>query len=287
MQLISNSQIEVRISTKGAEIQSIKKNTKEYIWQADPAVWPRKAPILFPIVGRVLQNSYQVNGNKYTLGQHGFARDREFQLIDQSNYKTSYLLTSDEKSGDVYPFKFELKVEYELQGSTILINQSVKNTDSSTIYFGLGNHPGFNCPLNEHEKYEDYYLEFEFPETISTFKLQDGYLSDKKEQIMDGSNVLSLSYSLFKDDALIFDLKDLKSRSIALKNKHHEHGVRVEFSEFSWLGIWSKPGPFVCIEPWAGVTDRFDHNGDFTKKTAINVLSPGEVKTWRWSMEIL
>jgi galactose mutarotase-like enzyme len=284
---LKNSNLIVNINTKGAELQNLIKNGVEFLWQANSTFWPRKAPILFPIVGRVIDNQYEVNGSSFSLPQHGFARDQEFRLVKSIENEASFLLVSDETSKKVYPFEFELELSYRLEGSSVQISQRVANPGKETMFYALGNHPGFRCPLFENETYEDYYLEFEYPEVLSTYRLQNGYLSDRKETVLNGSNIIKLHYGLFKEDALIFNLTECKSRFIVLRNARNKHGVKVDFRDFSWLGIWSKPGPFVCIEPWAGVTDRFDHNKDFTKKTAIETLKPGEERIYRWNIEIV
>ncbi|MCU0428799.1 MAG: aldose 1-epimerase family protein [Cytophagaceae bacterium] len=286
MAKISNGVLEVEVSSKGAELQSIRKNGVEYLWQADPSFWPRKAPILFPIVGRVIENKYTVHGNQYELGQHGFARDMDFELIGHSASRVEYVLNASETSKKRYPFDFELKQGFSLEKNIIQIFQSVKNPSAETMYYSLGNHPGFRCPLSEGHFYEDYFLEFEYPEILNTYRLKDGYLSDRKVSILNGGNVLPLQHSLFKEDALIFQRTEMRSSWIALRNKHDGNGLRVRFDEFPWLGIWSKPGPFVCIEPWDGVTDRHDHSGDFTRKNAICQLKPGEQKSYSWEIEL-
>ncbi len=275
MLTIENQFLKVTINLKGAELSSIinKENGKEYLWQADPSHWPRHSPILFPIVGRLRNDEFFYNGMNYSLSQHGVARDLDFSVVEQKENSALFELRSNPEIRIAYPFKFLLQVGYELKENTININYQVTNKDHSKMYFSIGAHPGFNCPLNEDEKRSDYSLVFEKKETLSTQQLKEGIRADQFTPVLDDSNVILIEDNLFDNDALIF--RDVQSESITLQNGD-EKLVSVNFKGFPYLGIWSKSSdsPFICIEPWYGVADHEKHNHKLEEKEGILSLDP-------------
>ncbi len=264
-----NDYIEVEIQKFGAELISLKQmcDDTEYIWNADSNYWKRHAPVLFPIVGRVVNDQFRVNDKTYHLGQHGFARDMEFKVIDQSSSHVTLNLKWDDETLKVYPFKFDFKITYAIEKSKISIEYNVKNMDQHPIYFSVGAHPGFNCPIKENESYDDYYFEFEKSEEASISLLTpDGLLKRDKVAYLNNEKFIEISASLFKDGALVFE--HLKSKRISLKSRKSDYCVHVDFEGFPFLGLWSKAegAPFVCIEPWIGHADYADFQDDFSKK---------------------
>jgi galactose mutarotase-like enzyme len=161
------------------------------------------------------------------------------------------------------------------------------NLDDKTIYFHLGGHPGFKCPINEGENYSDYYLEFEHEENAATTLLSaNGLISDDTKQILNNTNILPFTPNLFDNDALIF--KDLKSRKVSLKSHKSNQILTVKFPDFNYLGIWAKPNaPFVCIEPWLGIADHENTDGDFLKKDKLISLVESEVFEAEYIVEIV
>lgn len=161
---IKNQFLNVKINSRGAELASVKSvnSDTEFLWQADPEVWNRHAPILFPIVGRLKNDTYQYQGKSYQLSQHGFARDKEFKLLSQENDAISLVLRDDEASLKEYPFHFELVITYRLLNNLLIEDLSVKNPSNEEMYFSIGCHPGFNIPVNDQLKKNNYYLQM-FP----------------------------------------------------------------------------------------------------------------------------
>lgn len=266
---LKNEHITAKILKHGAELKSLKRigDETEYMWSADPSYWNRHSPVLFPIVGRVVNNEYTVDGQTYHLDRHGFARDMDFEVIKQSEAQVSLLLKWDEKTLKVYPYKFEFIITYTLKDNQISIEYRVNNVDDKTIYFSVGGHPGFNCPLQAGESYEDYYFEFEKNETAKIMLTSgNGLYSREKKLYLNNEKIIKLTECLFKDDALVFE--GLKSKSITLKSKKSDYSVRVDFEGFPLLGLWALPtqSPFVCIEPWVGHADFSDFAGDFSAK---------------------
>jgi len=275
---LDNKKIKIEVDSQGAQLQKLvlKKDDKNYLWHGDSKYWGRRAPILFPIVGRLKEDKYIYNDQEYKMTQHGFARDKEFELVEQSKNHLSYLLKQSRDTLEKYPFKFRLQIKYSIQGNSLDISYRVINQDQKDIYFSVGAHPAFYWPQNEDEKKEDYYLEFEKKEKAARYLLEDGLLNQQQELILDNQKILELTPDIFKDDALVF--KDLKSEKISLKSRKSEVEVKVEFEDFPYLGIWSQSAeaPFICIEPWQGIADSIDSRGIIEEKEGIIQLTPGE-----------
>lgn len=285
---LSNDKLKASFHTKGAELCSLKEHTGlEYIWQADPAIWGRHAPILFPIVGKVNNNTYRVDGKEYQLSQHGFARDREFEIIQLENDLVIFQLQADAQSLAVYPYQFELQIQYQLLDKTLQVSYLVKNKDQKAIYFSIGAHPGFTCPLRAGEQRTDYSLLFSKAETSERHLLENGVFNGKTSGVFQNENEnVPLTSTIFDEDALVF--KDLKSEAISIADAQGNQKVTVHFEGFPYMGIWSKSqtSPFVCIEPWCGIADSIDFKGDLSEKEGIEQLAVGETFKVSYSVEV-
>jgi len=275
---IRNNILEIQVNDKGAELSSIKKvgDNCEYLWQGDPAFWARKAPVLFPIVGKLMNNKYAVGKKEYIMTQHGFARDMDFALVDQTADSLSYKLENSLELLKKYPFSFNLIITYRIKANELAMSYEVSNTDVTRMWFSIGMHPGFNCPLLAGEKMEDYFILFEKKETLNRTILENGLLTDE-EPFLDNQNTLPLSQKLFERDVLI--LKGLKSQYVVLKNNKNKKQVKVDLKGFPYLGIWSKPSgaPFVCIEPWFGIASSKTSKPALKDKEGIISFLPGDV----------
>ena len=276
---LENENIRVVASSNGGELHSIKKinDEPEYLWNGDERYWKYHAPVLFPIVGKVNGGKYKIDGIEYELPQHGLARTREFKLIEKSESRIVFELQYDEETLKVYPFKFVLRIGYTLMEYGVETSYEVINKDNKDIYFSIGGHPAYMCPINQGESFEDYYFEFDKVEKSSKILLNsNGLFTKNKELFMENSKELPLSIEIFKDDAIVFN--DLKSNKISLKSRKSDKSVTMDFSGFPYLGLWTKPtgAPFVCIEPWFGHADYEDFNGDFKDKEGINKLAVGK-----------
>jgi len=287
---ISNNQLKVEILKKGAEICSIKsqKTGKEYIWEANPDIWSRHAPVLFPIVGALKNNQCIIDGAHYTIPKHGFIRDNDSaKLKNITKDKLNFQFDYSEKTLKIFPYKFRLNICFQLKENKLIISHIVENIDSKTMLFALGAHPGFKCPFNTGEKYDDYYLEFECKENAATsFLSKEGLITKDTKQVLNDTDKLPLSTDMFNNDALMF--KDLKSRKVSLKSHKSEEAITIEYNDFPYLGLWAKPNsPYICIEPWIGINDYENSNGDFSKKDGIIHLPAGEIFEAQYSIEIL
>lgn len=285
---IKNKFIKAKIKSFGAELNSLQKidDNLEYIWQGDSKYWARHSPILFPIVGRLKNDSYFYKNQKFNMSQHGFARDKEFEIINQSDDFIEFRLCSDEKSLEIYPFLFELVLGYKLEKNSLIITYKVVNKSNDEMFFSIGAHPAFNWVLNENEQKEDYFLEFENIKSAKRYFLNDLGLVYDSLDLNITDNKLLLNEKLFKDDALVFN--DTNIKNVTLKSIKNENFIKVNFQDFPYLGIWSKPSgaPFLCIEPWCGVADDIKTNQNFEEKNGILNLKKDEVFKASYSIEI-
>jgi len=278
MTTLSNDVMTVVTKAGGAELTSIVAYGREYLWQADPAVWARHAPVLFPIVGRLAGDRHTHRGQSYTLGQHGFARDREFTLVHGSERAVTYELVADSQTRTHYPFDFALTVAYLVDDDGLAVTYGVANTGDEPMPFSIGAHPAFRCPLDPGEAFEDYELAFDRPVTTTRQWLVDG-LRTRTTPFLDDAATLPLSAALFADDALVMD--NVRARTVMLQHKERGHGVALTTAEpWSYYGVWSKPDAagkhhFVCLEPWQGVTSKVGEAGELDLKEGIIALPIG------------
>jgi galactose mutarotase-like enzyme len=286
---ISNGIIEASFLAKGAELKSLLtlQCEKEWIWEADPAFWGKTSPILFPIVGGLKDDTYQFNGQNFQLPRHGFARDMEFEVRKHQRDQVVFGLASSKKTRRVYPFDFDLEIEYRLEGNAFLVQYRVKNiSEQNQLWFSLGAHPAFSIEVNEMKSFSDYMLNFEEDNELHPHPLHDNLLKRKRNNIALQNHGLPLTYSLFENDALV--LTDLESQQIILSNSKDNEKLIFSFSNFPYFGIWSaKNANFVCLEPWAGIADFEDHNGELTEKAGINSLLPNDEWKAEWKVELL
>ena len=292
MYRIENQELAVEISPLGAELQSIydKRMEKEVLWQGDKKYLGRRAPILFPNVGRHNRDFYLWKGKRFDTKQHGFARDMEFICVTEMDHKLEFSLTDTEKTREYFPFAFELRIGYTLTGSTLKITWEVKNQDQEIMYFTIGGHPAFRVPVLENTVQTDYKLLFEKPEGLEYKLICPG------EGTADPSRTYTLSLEklgeyygcdigahMFDQDALIFD--EGQVQWAALGYPDGKPYVSLECRGFTNFGIWSVPGaPFVCLEPWMGRCDDYGFSGEISQKPGILKLDPSD--TFQKSYEI-
>ena len=285
---IKNEHIKVKIKSFGAELNSLQKIDEdlEYIWQGDSKYWNRHSPILFPIVGRLKNDSYTYQNQKYNMTQHGFARDKEFEVVKNEADFMEFRLKSDEKTLEIYPFSFELYLSYKLEKSKLIVSYKVINKSDDKMLFSIGAHPAFNWTLKEDEKKEDYFIEFEDLKQTKRYFLNDLGLLYKKEDLKIIDNKIPLNEKLFKNDALVFN--DVNIKIITLKNSNNENFVKLNFKNFPYLGIWSKPSgsPFICIEPWFGIADDENSIQNFEEKKGLISLQKNEIFSCFYSIEV-
>lgn len=276
-QLISKA-LKIKVNHLGAEISSIKNNAgTEFIWQANKQVWPRHTPVLFPIVGKLKDNSYSFEKNTYALSQHGFARDKTFELTASDKTSCTFELKADEETKSVYPFDFIFQIRHVLEGNKLTTSYTVNNPVAEPLFFSIGGHPGFNCPLLPKEKMESYYLEFERSEYTLT-ELSNGLRTDATRKLEMFENKLFLSEQLFENEALVFENGQINR--VSLVGSKSKHKIILACENWPSFGIWSKPGSgfkqqFICLEPWYGIADKENSTGRLTEKDGILQLAAG------------
>ena len=277
---IETNNFSLAVKEMGAELNSFKskKTGIEYIWCGNTDIWYGQSPILFPIIGRLLDDKYRLNGTEYTMPKHGIVRKKPFKLIKQTENSLTFVQTDDENSIKEYPYHFELEVEFKITENGLSVTHIVRNKDEKEMYYSFGAHPAFNCEIGD-------YLEFSENEQLLTERIDhESILIEEKFPVDIQGNRLNITANLFDDDALI--LSGYKSKALSLKSDNHNRTVKFNFDS-PVLGIWAKPGaPYVCIEPWWGINDNYDKKDDLSQKREIMSLKPGESKSFNWTIEI-
>ena len=275
---ISNEKITIQIDSMGAELKSLKEVSadREYMWNADPQYWKRTSPVLFPLVGGVKDGVYRVGDREYPMGQHGFARDMEFKLKSQVAHEIWFTLESNEETLQKYPYPFVLELGYELTDMTVIVKWRVRNPAKETMYFSIGGHPAFLCPIVEGTRQSEYKIRFDTGEKVISSCLENGLVGGKTVTYSLRNGVLPVTEHLFDKDALVIEHD--QAHSAALVTPDDRAYLTVEFNA-PLFGIWSPPGknaPFICIEPWYGRCDRADYTGDWKEREWMQSLDAGE-----------
>jgi galactose mutarotase-like enzyme len=284
---LENDQLKITIHPKGAELKSIydKSADLEFMWSGDPDYWAKTSPVLFPIVGALKDNTYQYKGRSYQLPRHGFAREKVFVVTHQGEGALTFSLESDDHTLSVYPFPFIFSISYTLSGNELTVGYRVQNRGADTLYFSVGAHPAFKVPLVPGTDYEDYRLVFEKDETAGRWPISpEGLIEKQPQPMLEDTNILPLTKELFRQDAVVF--KHLRSAWVQLASDNVPHGLRFSLRGFPYLGLWAAPGAdFLCIEPWCGIADSVDGDGQLINKEGILSLPPNEEFNVAWSAQ--
>ncbi len=264
---LKNQNLTVKISERGAEMQSIVKNGVEYLWQGLPEIWSGRAPVLFPICGGLKNDKFTYDGREYTMPKHGFVKSEIFEVEKISDTFATFLHVSGEKTLEMYPFSYEFRVIYQLLDDSIEITFAVTNKDNKTMYFSVGSHEAYATP----EGIEDYDIIFPEKETLDLIMLDGSLLTDRTFPVMKNSNTLPLYDKYFLMDSPVFE--NMKSESATLRNRKTGRFVKVDFPGKPYFLLWHMHGaPYICLEPWSGCPDYQTKYGDITKKVGITSL---------------
>jgi len=277
--VLENEWMKVEIDSFGAELKSLsrKSDNREYMWCADPAYWGRTAPVLFPFVGSLKDKKYRVNGKEYEMGQHGFARDMEFTLLEQRQDKICFGLKANEETRKKYPFEFDLELGYILEGRTVRVLWKVVNRKKEEMPFSIGGHPAFMCPILPETKQTDYLIYFDTDKPLISDVIEDGLIGDALKEYELENGYLKITDDLFDGDALIMEKDQAHIVSLCMPDRSPYLTVRFDAPLF---GIWSpvkKNAPFICIEPWYGRADRIRFNLELRDREWGNLLRQDEV----------
>lgn len=280
------------IDSVGAQLISLKDcGGIEYIWQRAPEFWDQCSPLLFPIVGNCRDDQSIIEGTRFYIPKHGFCRSMDFSVPLREADLADFEICDTEETRRHYPYSFALTLHYRLQEKTLFINYEVRNTDTRPLFYCIGSHPGFNCPMREEAAFEDYLLEFEREETARSVVYEPekrrfnpaipGFELSKERRI-------PLSRELFKKDAVYFD--NLASRRVSLVHKSGSHGVEVSFPGFETVAFWTPwpaKAPLLCIEPWNGSAVYSTEDDELIHKNHVQRLEAGENRIHRLAIRIL
>lgn len=277
-----NEYLSIEVKKSGAELSSLKSKESgiEYLWQGNPDVWYGQSPILFPIVGQILDNKFRVDGVEYEMAKHGIARKRDFELKEQGENYLVLTQSWNEETLAQYPYKYVLDIEFRLEGKKLIVTHSVINDDERKIYFSIGAHPGFNCKIGD-------YLEFQENETLVCEKINpDSILDGIHYPTLNNEKIFEITADVFDKDAHI--LSGMKSDTLYLKSNYRNEVIKFNFGKCPYLGLWAKPGAdYVCIEPWYGINDSYEKKDDFSQKRAIQFADVNSEFKFSWTAEVI
>ncbi|MBP3196080.1 MAG: aldose 1-epimerase family protein [Butyrivibrio sp.] len=278
MEYLENEYLKIAVAEHGAELSSIydKRNNRELLWQADPKFWNRHAPVLFPFVGNVKNDEYIYRGKTYHMSSHGFARDMDFEFLEKTGDAVSFVLRADNETKEKYPFDFELVITHKLVDNIIEVIWDVKNLSATDpMYYSIGGHPAFNCPINPGESRNDYMVKMNRSDLNYSLIIQKtrevDYKNPKNLQLED--DYIHITDELFQKDALIFDDYQIESASLCTPDK--KPYITLNCKGFPSFGLWSKPmsdAGYVCLEPWIGRCSNEGFEGELPEKYLIQHL---------------
>lgn len=283
---ITSALLSAEISTLGAELQTLTMaDGRALQWNGDPAVWRGRAPILFPVIGLLEGGQYRLEGKRYAMPKHGFARDSIFEIASSSMQSVTFRLSASPATRVLYPFDFQLDVDFALIDRTLTLSAVIANHGAAPMPASFGFHPALRWPLPFGQPRASHRIRFAKAETAPVRRIdRNGFLKPAPVASPVVGDTLALRDDLFTDDALIFD--QLSSRSV-----HYGATVgpqlHVRFADFPTLGVWTKPGAdFICIEPWHGFSDPVGFTGDIRDKPGIFEVAPGATRSMAMSIAL-
>lgn len=285
---ISSANLAAEIDPHGAQLSVLRDaEARDLLWNGDPSVWAGRAPILFPIVGMLVDGKYRLGSKNYPLPRHGFARNRQFSVHVHTPSSAIFRLAADDATRQVYPFDFELDIRFDVEADTLTLTATIRNQGAQDMPASFGWHPAFRWPLPFGQPRASHFIEFEADEPCPVRRIDSaGLLTPQRQASPIVNRRLVLDDSLFQDDALILD--EPRSRSVIYGSAQGPR-LRVGFPDSPYLGIWTKPGgtQFICIEPWNGVTDAENFGGDFKDKPGVLVIAPGDSRSIKITLTLL
>lgn len=278
---LENETLKVEIDSAGAELKSVlnKNNYREYMWYGNKKFWGRTSPVLFPFVGSLKNKEYIHEGKAYSMGQHGFARDYEHKLLSQTDTEIWFSFKSDSETYAKYPFEFELQCGYKLSGNELQVLWRVLNPDSKDIYFSIGAHPAFLCPIHGEEDWSDYRLYFKGVDTLHHHGnvVSTGMALMDDETIKLDNNRIKITRDFF--DKCTYMVEGQQTTEVGIEDPNGRRIIDVDF-DAPLFAIWSPEGkhaPFICIEPWYGRCDADNFKGELKDREYTNTLEPNGI----------
>lgn len=283
---VENEFLRVEVDSLGAELASVvdKATGAEMLWQGAPAVWPRRAPILFPYCGKLAKGGFSVDGTFFNGGQHGFARDLEHALVSCEGSCLRLELVSGEATRPFFPFDFTLESTYTLEGHTLHHTVTVVNTGAQVLRFGFGYHPGFVLPFDDAHTTADYELRFDTPQTPMVQEMEGGLRTGGEHPLMENSAVIPMDERMFDNDSIC--MGGLTAKTLCVVEKDTGRRISFGIEGYPYTLIWSMPGDpglhFLCVEPWHSLPDGVNAGGEWAEKPCAAALAAGE----RWSTDL-
>jgi galactose mutarotase-like enzyme len=284
---LSSADLHVEVDPLGAQLSILRdRDGRDLLWNGDATVWAGRAPILFPTIGAVAEGSYRLGGKTYHLSRHGFARGKLFEVVTSEPANATFRLKADETTLPLYPFQFELAVQFAVSGTTLSVKASVSNMGTENMPASVGYHPAFRWPLPFGRPRQAHFIEFANDEPAPIRRLDSkGLLTPEQHPTPVVNRRLHLEDSLFQDDVVIFD--KFRSHSVTYGAADGPR-IQLNYPDATYLGVWTKPGAnFICIEPWRGIADLEGFSGDFTNKTGVFTVAPGETQSIHMAITLL
>ncbi len=278
---LQNKFLKVEIDSFGAELKSVQSLSsetrgREYMWQADPTFWGRTSPVLFPFVGSLKNKQFTINGKTYPMGQHGFARDMEFDLVNQTENEIWFKLESSDETLAKFPYEFILQIGYVLIENTLQVKWIVKNPSTEELLFSIGAHPAFNCPINGEPDKTGYSIAFKGLSEVHHYGNANasGLADPSENMILPLQNGRAVITSDFFDRCTYF-IDNKQTDEVSILDRDGNPYITMMF-DMPLFALWSPEGknaPFLCIEPWYGRCDAIDFDGDLKDRTHQNSLA--------------
>ncbi len=283
MVTLKNGNLVAKFNELGAELKSLKLNDTEYIWMGDEKIWASSCPVLFPICSGVIDNTYYLDGKKFNINKHGFAKKMVFDIENKTDNEVTFLLKDNAETLTQYPYHFEFRIHYILSQNKLDVEYTIKNLNDDEMFFSVGGHEGYYCP----EGIGEYDIILPNKKTlVNTVLTGPNTLGYEEFTVLENNDVFPLDYKYFKDDALVFQNVDFDN--VILKNRNTGRGVKVTFKGFPYLLLWTKPdAPYICIEPWCGISDRDGSDQNFKTKQGIEHILPKDTFKRVHSIEII
>jgi galactose mutarotase-like enzyme len=279
---LKNDQMQVGISTYGAELKSIVCNGVEYMWNSDPSVWDRCAPMCFPICSNLKNNKFTFEGKEYTLEKHGYANSADFEVEKFDDASVTLLHRSNDETLKKYPFEYELRVIYTLSEKSLKVDYAVTNTGKTTMYYNVGAHEGYATP----EGISEYAIIFDDDEVLKNYLCCGPLMSEEYEELRCPFGVFQLDEKYYDGKSLIFE--NFKSRGVTLRHRTGRRAVRIEFPDFPYLLFWHFVGSeFMCIEPWNGLPDVVGSGYEIENKVGIRAVPVGQTEVTSHTITVL
>ena len=286
---IQNKDLSVRVSSKGAELQSIRSSDgTEYLWQGDPAYWTSHAPNIFPYVARLTEGRYFHKGKEYGFGNHGLVRYADLRVTESSDDSVTFMMESDAETLRKYPFPFRYTMRYQVIGRRLVMQTTVENTGGERMYFAVGGHPGFNVPMEDGLEFSDYFLEFDESANPYRIPLTDsGAVTPEQERynLKNGTRI-PLEHRLFDHDAVVLHHA---AKTVTIRSDKGKRSVTVSYPDFRYVGFWHKPktdAPYLCVEPWTSLPGREGIVENIALQSDLLHLDPGGKWQTEWWIEI-